>query len=62
MGIKYLQDGKTDEELMSMEKVEWRRYLLNRIRRIEVIVAAGIIANFMNLKLDAVLEFISGFF
>lgn len=62
MGIKYLQNGKTDEELMGMEKVEWRRYLLNRIRRIELIVAAGIIANFMDLKLEAILKLLAEFF
>ena len=61
MGLKYLQDGKTDAELMSMEKVAWRRYLLNRIRRIEIIVGAGIIANFMDLKLEAVLQFLADF-
>lgn len=60
MGIKYLQDGKTDEELMSMGKIAWRRYLLNRVRRLEIIVAAGIIANFMDLKLDAILEILAG--
>lgn len=62
LGLKYLQNGKTDQELMDMEKVDWRRYLLNRIRRIELIVAAGIIAEFMDLKFDTLLEIIQSLF
>ncbi len=62
MGLKYLQDGKTDEELMQMGKADWRKYLLNRIRRIEIIVGAGIIANFMDLKLEAILKLLADFF
>jgi len=54
--LKYFIDGKTEEELMEMEKSGWRKYLLTRVRRLEVFVGAGILANFLDLKLEVLLE------